>query len=924
MGIRVNVNFLNLALAACLVFSSYATVEAMEQNIASEAVVTASSYLKDSKPENAVDGVSRVLDKNEWASNAVMPYWQSLDFPWIRLDWENERKICKVILYDRPTLDSHTAGGVLSFSDGSKISVLNIPDDGSPKVISFPEKTVKWMRFDPTDAVGSYVGLSEIEVFQSLSENKDYVSWVNPFIETTKGRFFFFVTGSRPFGMISAAPMTRNRNQYGGGYNYNSTEILGFPQIHDWEIAGLTFMPVTGDVDFRKGENNWKSSFYHEDEVAMPGYHKVFLNKYKLKVEQTVTQRVSMYKITAAERSDLRLMFNLGGFIASTTMVNANVQKLGDDSVEGSFDTYGRLWGGPENVKVYFAIKFKEPFNSLDGWAEDTTYSDISNFRGSSKISRRVPNSGLNYLDSPSSGIYASYKAEAGNEYLVKISISFVSCENAWENMNSECAGWDFDDVKRDAISEWNEWLGKIDVKGGTENQRVKFYTDLWHVLLGRHRLNDVNGEYMDLTQGRRYYSYIVDLKPQVRRVTLDENGKPKFNMYNSDAFWLTNWNLNILWGLAYPEILDDVAASLIQYADNGKYIPRGPCAGGYSFIMTGCPATPLIVCAYNKGILTKTDPERAYQHMKWNHGLDGMISIDQNYLDKGYIIGNAGRTLEANFQDWSLAQMAGKLGHEEDKQYYLKRAEGWKSLYNPDQGLIFPKDEKGEWTTDNPLDGRGWVEANSWQATWLVSHDLRELADTMGGDDAFCEKLNHAFEMSASQDFIYGYSSGYVSYANQPGCSNAHVFSWGGKPWLTQYWVRRVQEQAYGKVSPDYGYGGHDEDQGQMGAVSALMSIGLFSVRGTASENPVYEITSPIFDEITIQLNDKYYSGKTFRIVTHDNSHSNCYIQKARLNGKRLDTFWFYHEDFAKGGLLEIWLGDRPNKKWGTGGYPE
>ena len=136
-----------------------------------------------------------------------------------------------------------------------------------------------------------------------------------------------------------------------------------------------------------------------------------------------------------------------------------------------------------------------------------------------------------------------------------------------------------------------------------------------------------------------------------------------------------------------------------------------------------------------------------------------------------------------------------------------------------------------------------------------------------MGGNDVLCDKLNHAFEMAAPQDFVFDYNDGYVSYANQPGVSNAHVFNYAGKPWLTQYWVRRVREQAYGGITPDLGYGGHDEDQGQMGGVSALMSIGLFSLQGNASATPVYDITSPIFDTITIQLDPRYYTGKTFTI---------------------------------------------------------
>ena len=188
----------------------------------------------------------------------------------------------------------------------------------------------------------------------------------------------------------------------------------------------------------------------------------------------------------------------------------------------------------------------------------------------------------------------------------------------------------------------------------------------------------------------------------------------------------------------------------------------------------------------------------------------------------------------------------------------------------------------------------------------------------SMGGADKFCEKLNFAFEQARDLDFVYAYSGGYVSYANQPGCSNAHIFAYGGKPWLTQYWVRQVKERAYGGITPDKGYGGHDEDEGQMGGVSALMALGLFSVTGTESDTPYYDITSPIFDKITIKLNGDYYEGSTFTITTHNNSAENCYIQRAQLNGMEWNYAQFNHADFTKGGKLELWLGNEPNKSWG------
>ena len=198
------------------------------------------------------------------------------------------------------------------------------------------------------------------------------------------------------------------------------------------------------------------------------------------------------------------------------------------------------------------------------------------------------------------------------------------------------------------------------------------------------------------------------------------------------------------------------------------------------------------------------------------------------------------------------------------------------------------------------------------------LSHYIPVLSRLMGGNDSLCSKLDFAFKQSESTDFVYGYGSGYVSYANQPGCSNAHVFSHAGKPWLTQYWVRRVKEQAYGAVTPDRGYGGHDEDQGQMGGVSSLMAIGLFALDGGSSRDPQYDITSPVFDEVTISLDTDYYKGKTFKIKTYNNSAANCYIQRARLNGKEYNSFRIPHAVFSDGGLLELWMGDTPNKAWG------
>lgn len=914
------------AIMIMAVMSIIVSVEmiAVSYNIAPVARVWASSVMNEqSGAEKVTDQQIRIPGQGEWASQSTTTFWGQIDYPWIQLDWEQPVLINKVVLYDRPSPDTHTAGGILHFSDNSQIRVWQIPNNGAPKTVEFPAKKVDWVRFEVTDGEGNNLGLSEIEVFPAPEGYTDYVSWVDPFIESSRGRYFFFVTGNQPFGMIGAAPLTRNKNQYGGGYNYNSTEVLGFPQIHCWMLSGLTMMPVTGSVDPTKGENNWKSTFTHDGEIAQPGYHRLYLENYNTWVEQTTTDRVSFYRLTYTEDADVDILFNLGGYVATSTMVNAHVYKSGADELTGYFDTKGRLWGGPDVVRIFFTVRFDKPFESLNGWAGEKRLENIQELQGTIESTPRQ-SKGWSYHDAPTSGVSTHYTVGKGDQLQVKMAISYVSIANAKENLERECDHWDFDRVRNQSQQEWNKWLGKIDVEGGTDAQKIKFYTDLWHTLLGRHKLDDYNGEYPDYTTGERVDTHTKNAQLKVRQLPLDKTGKPLHHMYNSDAFWLTQWNLNTLWALAYPSVLDDFAACLLQYDTNGGLLPRGPCAGGYSYIMTGCPATSLITAAYQKGLTHKWQPAKAYRAIKRNHAKGGMLALGMDkelefYIRNGYCPGNAGLTIQWAFEDWALSEMAGKMGKSKDQSHYAKRASGWPESFNKELGLIMPRKATGEWLHTDPMSGSGYIEANGWQATFGLSHDIPKLAEQMGGKDVLAEKLNHAFEMSVETDFVYGYGDGYVSYANQPGCSNAHVFSHVGKPWLTQYWVRRVKEQAYGAITPNRGYGGHDEDQGQMGGVSALMAIGLFDICGGSSVNPQYEITSPVFDKVTIRLDNRYYSGKEFVIEAKNNSVDNLYIQSARLNGKPLNTFYFPHIEFVKGGMLELEMGSQPNKEWGN-----
>lgn len=879
------------------------TVYASTDNIAPLAKVTVSTSLNSNfDGSNAVDGIIGVDGKGEWACEGILTSWGDLRYPWIQFDWEKEYIISRIVLYDRVNTYDNIAGGKLVFSDGTELYVNQIPNNGFGKEVKFAAKKVKWVKFVATDGYGKDLGFSEVEIFTDPADAQDYVALVDPFIETNRGRYFFFNPGALPFAMASAAPHTRNRNQNGGGYNYNEEYILGFGQLHDWMISGLNIMPAVKGEPMANGEQDWKSYFKHDEEIAQPGYHRLFLRKHKIWAEYTATERVNHYRFTYTENQKAQIILGLSRHLGSTTMTNATIEKVDDRHVAIQFSTVNRFWGGPKEVSIYAFVAFDKNIEDFIAVNENKTL-PISNIYKGDTLNAAV-----------------LFDVKAGEQVQMKIGLSYTSVENAKNNLNTESTHWDFDKERNNARKIWNEWLGKIEVKGGTLNDRVKFYTDLWHVLLGRRSIVDVSGDYPDRTLGKRDGTF-TDADLVIRQVPKNADGSLKYQMYNSDAFWLSQWNLNVLWGLAWPEVHDEMAASMMQFATNGYKIPRGPSGGGYSYIMTSSPGSNLIMSAVMKGILTKHSVDSAYNMVKRNAMPGGMLgepSDIQFYIKNGYWPDNAGITIEAAFQDWGISQFAKKLGKKKDEQYFLKRSQGWKKLFDSETKFIFPKNKQGQFIHKDPLSGSGWVEANAYQATWGLSHAFDELIPLMGGADSFANKLNYAFEMSRDFDYVYAYSSGYVSYANQPGCSNAHVFTYAGKPWLTQYWVRKVKEQAYGGTTPDLGYGGHDEDQGQMGGVSALMAMGLFNVQGNQSQDPYYEITSPIFDEIIIHLDKRYYEGNQFVIKTYNNKKENPYIQSAKLNGQSHDKFWFSHQTFQKGGVLELWLGDQPNYNWG------
>lgn len=730
---------------------------------------------------------------------------------------------------------------------------------------------------------------------------------VNPLIDTHKSRWFFFSSASRPFGMVNLSPDTGVDGDWNAGYLYGEKYIRCFSHVHGWQTAAVPVMPATGEMKGPHGYEAYKSLFSHDKEVVAPGYHKVYLEDYGVTAELTSTMRVGMHRYSFPATRDAYIYIDTGAKLAMMDApLGAQLRRVGQQELAG-YTTLAPTIRRRKPLTVYFVIQTNRAFDTFGQW----------NHGGSGSVHFR--------FDQP-------------GQVLMKVAISYVSEEQARLNLTTELPHWDFDRVVRESKAEWNQWLSKVEIQGGTAAQRTKFYTDLWHSILGRRTFSDVNGKYIDNTGD----------KPVVRQVPLDRAGRPVRATYNSDAFWGSQWTLNVLWSIAYPKLMGDMTESLVDYYKNGGMIARGPSGGNYTFVMVGDQAIPLIAAAYQKGI-RNFDVQAAYEGSKKNAFVGGIrdhagYEAGPNaegggmkyYVERGYVplgrfgSGNhregAAQTLEYAYQDWSLAQFARALGKTEDAAFFEKRSGNWRNLFDPSTGWIRPKNMDGTWFTPfaptcEGSNCRGFVESNAAIYTYYVMQDLPGLIEALGGREKFIEKLQGQFEKAAPGRFItpHGkHGQNWVDYENQPSCHMAHLFSYAGAPWLTQYWVRRVKEEVFGDVTPMGGYNG-DEDQGQMGALGVLMAAGLFDTQGGVEPEPRYEITSPLFERITFRLDPAFYKGKTFTVVTRNLKPGNVYIQSTELNGKPLTgRFWITHKELAAGGVLEVELGPQPNKSWG------
>lgn len=764
--------------------------------------------------------------------------------------------------------------------------------------------------------VGYLYACSPLSIENNTNQAVDYV---NPFIDTHNSRWFYFSSASRPFGMVNLSPDTWIKGSWNSGYLYDSLHVRCFSHIHAWQMSGIPVMPTVGKFKGHLGMESYKSAFSHDDEKASPGYHSIYLKDYNIHAELTSTTRVGFHKYTYPENSDKYVIFDVGAYLGHSTMDSAMVTKINEYEIAG-YSIMSATHRRPKPTHVYFVAQFDQPISTFGTWQKS-----------------ELQEGEVEQIYGEEVGAFVKFGKQQSNSLKMKVAISYTSIEQARLNMHTELAHWDFDKVVSESEDEWNSYLGRIKVKGGTEQQKIKFYTDLWHSLLGRRIVSDVDGKYCDMT----------GTETIIRQVKLDKNGVPVHNQYNFDALWGSQWTLNVLWSTVYPEVMNEFCNSMVEMYKYGGLIPRGPSGGNYTYVMIGDPASSFFATAYNKGI-RKFDYEKAYEGLYKNAFVGGIrdrAGYEHNgnpqgggikyYLERGYVPediegegghkNGAAMTLEYSYQDWCLGQFALGLGKKEDYDLFNQRSGNYKNLWNSKTQFIHPKNIDGTWIEDfapigKGFNTKGFVESNSAIYSNFVPHDLEGLIKLFGGQERYTKYVDSCFIKAKPNKFITDHgkhAESWVDYENQPSCQMAHLFNHSGSPWLSQKWVREVKESTFSDTSPYGGYNG-DEDQGQMGALGVLMAIGLFQMDGGSSINSAYDITSPIFDEIEISLNPEYYSGKKFVIKTKNNSSKNVYIQSAKLNGNKLEGCFLNHNEFIKGGKLELILDDLPNKNWG------
>ncbi len=765
--------------------------------------------------------------------------------------------------------------------------------------------------------------LSSAEVSRTLVSQLALSDYVDQFMGTSGSRWMIAPGPWMPMGMVKISPENED-SKWKAGYDYQVENIMGFSHVHEWTMAGLLMMPTNGALRIQPGsESNpdlgYRSKIDKATEKAQVGCYSVDLIDYGIHADLTATTRASIQRYRLPQDKENRVLIDL--FFPSEyvwELRDAKIQKISDTEIEGWALSHCSSTGysGEQDYTLHFVMQFDQPMEKMGGWVRDRVIDDATVIEKGSYEPQWTWQRPENFKIGDAGAIITFKKGTS--EVKVRTGISLVSTEQARLNLNEEMVkpfGWDFEGVVANQKEAWNEQLGRVKIETNDYLQKVKFYTNMYRALSPRNTWNDVNGKWIDMNE----------------KVQQADPSKP---IYGSDGYWGWHWNLVQFYNLIAPEISSNWVNTFLEMYDKGGWLPIGNPGMEYFRVMIGQPEIPLIVSAYQMGIrdFDAAKMFKAMEHQQTalmeKHPGGGEVGNESYkfYLEKGYVPLNkdyqsyVSNTLEYAYQDWCVAQYAKALDVDSTYQVFMKRSENWRNIFDSESGFVRPRNQDGSWLKDfSPYHAPGFCESNSWQYTWYVPQNMPGLVETMG-QKRFIQVLNQGMEASEKVNFNAlgdNFLKYPINHGNESNMQSCYLFNWAGAPWLTQKWARAIQERYYG-TDPRNAYPG-DEDQGQMSSWYVMSTIGLFQMDGGCRVDPVYEIGSPLFEKVEIDLGERFGRGEKFTIEAKHASRQNKYVQSAKLNGKKLNDFKFSASELLKGGKLELEMGPKPNKRWGV-----
>ncbi|TSA36247.1 MAG: glycoside hydrolase family 92 protein [Porphyromonadaceae bacterium] len=717
----------------------------------------------------------------------------------------------------------------------------------------------------------------------SKGQPEDNARYVDPFIGTA-AHGHTFPGAVVPFGMVQLSPDNgRNGWDWCSGYNYSDSIIVGFSHKHlsgtgIGDLADILLQPTTENLE--KGEyhggkefhQRFRAIFSHAEESAAPGYYRVILRDPKtlqnpIRVELTATERTGFHRYRYPEGSKMNVVLDLGFAINWDQPEATMIRVINDTLVTG----YRKSKGWANNQQVYFAATFSKPM---------TRYS---------LFETGLDNPGIKTVEGKYTEAILSF-GNKGGELMVKVALSPVDEHGALHNLVKENPGWKFDKVKKAARLAWNHELGKIQIESGNPDLKETFYTALYHTMIAPALFSDIDGRYRGSDS---------------TRTVKKADGWKNYTVY---SLWDTFRAANPLFILIQPERMPDLIKAMLAHYEESGLLPVWTLEGCETNCMIGYHAIPVIVDAAMKGVVF--DYEKAFEAMKKSAMHDGRGL--KNYRTFGYLPADlenqsVSQTLEYAYDDWCIAQMAKKLGKDEDYQYFMNRSRNYRNVFDPETRFMRGRMSDGTWRQGfNPLNSshnvHDFTEGNSWQYSWFVPQDPEDLMSLMGGKEKFIIRLDSLFNTSekvqgadASPD-ISGMVGQYAQ-GNEPSHHVAYLYNIAGEPAKTQEIIHRICTTLYTN-QPDGLCG--NEDCGQMSAWYVFSAMGFYPMNPA---NGVYQIGTPSFSKVTLNLP----GGKTFTVTAENLTDKNFYIKSVILNGKPLDRMYITHQEIVAGGQLQL-----------------